>query len=279
MIAKTAQDTSLKELAQAAVTLVRDPDADKWRKLTDLLQEAGCHAEALDLARVGLMRFPQEAPLALTAARLLVEAKDPAGAVDALELCLKQDPPDPEALWLSADLHHRLGHPAQARTCLERLLDVQPEHEAARDLLATLKVKTPTPGSGQTAKRSITTPTLAEIYVKQGYLSKAIQVYQEILLDDPENVLAKERLSELQAATVPPVVDTSLQAKSQQVVADISPAIPAENLKDAGISVSTEPASLAAKAPAVETPSMEQRLLGVFDNWLTAISKRRAHVR
>lgn len=47
--------------------------------------------------------------------------------------------------------------------------------------------------SGKTTRSSIQTDTLAEIYVKQGKLEKALSIYDKILIEDPENGAALEK--------------------------------------------------------------------------------------
>ncbi|KAB0666475.1 tetratricopeptide repeat protein [Oryzomonas japonica] len=46
----------------------------------------------------------------------------------------------------------------------------------------------------------LSTTTLAELYVQQGFVSKALAIYQTILADDPANRVALARVAELSAA-------------------------------------------------------------------------------
>ena len=46
----------------------------------------------------------------------------------------------------------------------------------------------------------LSTTTLAELYVQQGFVSKAIEIYRSILADDPGNSVALARVAELSAA-------------------------------------------------------------------------------
>ena len=47
-------------------------------------------------------------------------------------------------------------------------------------------------------KKSIQTDTLAEIYLKQGHLEKALSIYQEILGRDPGNTHVREKFEEVE---------------------------------------------------------------------------------
>jgi tetratricopeptide (TPR) repeat protein len=49
----------------------------------------------------------------------------------------------------------------------------------------------------QEAKAAIQTDTLAEIYIKQGRMDRALSVYQEILSREPENAAVKEKYESL----------------------------------------------------------------------------------
>ena len=53
-------------------------------------------------------------------------------------------------------------------------------------------------GTEKTAPAAIRTDTLAEIYIKQGKLDRALSVYQEILTREPENTAVREKYEGLQ---------------------------------------------------------------------------------
>jgi predicted Zn-dependent protease len=61
---------------------------------------------------------------------------------------------------------------------------------------APVEIKT-APEEDPSAKAAIQTDTLAEIYVKQGHLDRALSVYQDILARDPQNAAALEKLESL----------------------------------------------------------------------------------
>ena len=76
----------------------------------------------------------------------------------------------------------------------------------------------------------LTTPTLAELYVTQGFPEKAIEIYSRIVAADPQNLEAVKRLAELQQPT--PVADA---AQAAVIAADLSSApvnLPVEGAAD-----------------------------------------------
>jgi predicted Zn-dependent protease len=63
------------------------------------------------------------------------------------------------------------------------------------------EIKTP-PEEDPSAKVAIQTDTLAEIYIKQGHLDRALSVYQDILARDPQNAAAREKFESLKERMV-----------------------------------------------------------------------------
>jgi tetratricopeptide (TPR) repeat protein len=57
--------------------------------------------------------------------------------------------------------------------------------------------KKPVEEEEKAAKPSIPTDTLAEIYLKQGHLDRALLVYQDILARDPQNATVREKYESL----------------------------------------------------------------------------------
>ena len=48
---------------------------------------------------------------------------------------------------------------------------------------------------------AVPTPSLAELYVSQGHLDKAIEVYRQLLEEEPDNERYREKISELEGQT------------------------------------------------------------------------------
>ncbi|WP_305042481.1 tetratricopeptide repeat protein [Geoalkalibacter sp.] len=268
MTIPVVEDQPVKELARAVVDLGQDPSPSAWRGLVQALRRADCAAEAQQFGRIGIRRFPDSADLHLEQARLLVESQDFSGALESLNQVLHLAPENVEALWLAADAHHRLGRAGEARDALTRLLRLHPGHQAARDLLSQLEPATPTARGALEVggKRTISTPTLAEIFVKQGYLSKAIQIYEDLLARDPGNERLRGRLRQLQEDIAAP---RTVDLEPQGLPEPLAPPL---------VQVVTEKLEPATPDPTTAVVAPENRLLGTLENWLEAISRRRQHV-
>ena len=58
--------------------------------------------------------------------------------------------------------------------------------------------------------------TIGELYLKQGHLPEAASTFREVLEREPENLLAREGLEEIELQQVPPVVeDDSKERKAR----------------------------------------------------------------
>jgi pentatricopeptide repeat protein len=96
---------------------------------------------------------------------------------------------------------------------------------------------------------ALQTNTLAELYVKQGLVDRAVEVYRGMLKVDPANERARRRLEELQAAPAPEgaaaAAATVVARPSSQ--ARVLPAMPAP--------AAPAPAASAPAAPATPAPA------------------------
>ena len=85
------------------------------------------------------------------------------------------------------------------------------------------------PGPGRdddhdTSDDALQTNTLAELYLRQGLVDRAMEVYRGMLRDDPENRKAARRLSELaQGAVVQPAARGGGSAPSPRPAAAAAP--------------------------------------------------------
>ena len=71
----------------------------------------------------------------------------------------------------------------------------------------------------------LSSSTLAELYLRQGFTEKAIEVYQQLLQREPGNQQARTRLGELSARLAPPAPASPLPASSSPG-SPLAPAVP-----------------------------------------------------
>lgn len=149
--------------------------------------------------------------------QLYVEAGELGLARPALERVLEQNSEDTESELLLASISSTAGEPGRDEEILEDLeviedlteLVEEPEEEEP-ELSGFAGEEESAAGQGgaalsgeaqrQAARDPLTTATLAELYVSQGFLEKAIGIYLDLLGSDPGNPPYRLRLAELKSA-------------------------------------------------------------------------------
>jgi tetratricopeptide (TPR) repeat protein len=174
-----------------------------------------CHAKGLnDEALAALQRIvvaiPEDIPSQKLLGRLLVEAGDQDSALQVFRIALEFAPEDVECrLQLES-----LERSAEAAECASISEDGDEENgydeydENDEEIIEDLEIleefdeefSETEPLVPDTAHDPLLTATLAELYVKQGYINKALEIYRAILNDNPMDQAIKERVAELEAA-------------------------------------------------------------------------------
>ena len=173
-----------------------------------------------DLGRSDEARFEMETVLAqapdnLLARRVVAEITldkgDLAGALERYHALLAFSPKDEDAARKITEIEARLSKGEQAR-------EPDAPREAAQEP-QTPPAHTLTPAQPPDA-RMLATPTLAEIFLQQGLVDKAVQVYREILDGDPQNAEARARIAELESASRPaPATDPVQLSRRRRIEA------------------------------------------------------------
>ena len=255
--------------------VVKDPSSTAFVPLAEAYRQVGLLDDALEVARLGTQRLPHFSPGFSTVGRILGQMGRIDEAMSAYATALGMDRESQAALVGLARLHLIRGERDEARTILQQAAGFHPDDEKIADMLIALDLPRPWQQITQASLsreavpqeepppvepgEPILTATLAEIYVKQGLLDKAVKVYKDILRQNPGNSAARERLLQLHEqavgkAEVPPVTGAvQTRAPVVEQVVDVAEGVPVAAVKD-------------------------QSPLGVFQRWLTAIKQGRANV-
>lgn len=272
--------------------VTKDPSSTAFVPLAEAYRQIGLLDDALEAARLGTEMLPHFSPGFSTMGRILGQMGRLDESMSAYARALSIDRQSQAALVGLSRLHLVRGERDQARKILLQAQEFHPGDDKISDMLNALDLPRPWEAikqasqaheqepvqetEAEAAAEPIATATLAEIYVKQGLLDKAVEVYEGIITQNPENESARERIRQLQeelgndAASVSegvPVVEEPLPETVEAATEKISAIAETESAHD---SVEEE------SAPQGE--AKDQSPLGVLQRWLSVIKNGRANV-
>ncbi len=263
--------------------VAKDPSSTAFVPLAEAYRQIGLLDDALEAARLGTKMLPHFSPGFSTMGRILGQMGRIEEAMSAYARALSIDRQSQSALVGLARLHLIRGERDLARTILRQAQEFHPDDDKIADMLVALDLprpwkdikqasrgkEEPPPAMDEPAEpdEPIPTLTLADVYVKQGLLDKAIKVYQDILRERPDNDKARERLHALQQSTCVSEAEAPAVEQTEDAVA-MEPAAMAED-------------ALQSAADSVPIPGaiQDQSALDVLQRWLTAIKQGKANVQ
>lgn len=267
----------------------KDPSSTAFVPLAEAYRQIGLLDDALEAARLGTKMLPHFSPGFSTMGRILGQMGRIDEAMSAYAKALSIDRQSQAALVGLARLHLIRAERDMARKILKQAEEFHPEDEKISDMLIALDLPRPWAEIKQASQRQepvprvdtepdtpgepIPTATLAEIYVKQGLFDKAIKIYQDILVQAPDNDSARDRVLSLQS---------QLSGKTEKLTdeqsTDIQPVAAQVSLSDEEANVVPIAAATPAKAQETRTELIDQSPLTVLKSWLHAIKLGRTNV-
>jgi len=242
--------------------LSRDPHSTAFVPLADAYRQLGLMDDAIEVAQNGVAALPKFSPGFITLGRLHAQRGDLSAAEEAFSQAIAIEPESLPALKGLARVCGMQGDRRRARQLLEKARELQPDDATVLKMLAALgpapEGKTEfgsTPAKiadSEERDAPIATATIAEIYVKQGLLGKALKVYRDLLKTDPGNSGLAGRYREL------------------------------ERLVSGEVAPSADPGGAPAgkeDRPVVSAARAEDQVLATLNSWLDAIRDRREDVR
>lgn len=264
--------------------VTKDPRSTAFVPLAEAYRQVGLLDDALEAARLGTSMLPHFSPGFAAMGRILGQMGRIDEAMSAYAKALSIDRQSQAALVGLARLHLIRAERDQARKILRQAAEFHPEDHTVQNMLTALDLPRPwaelkqapevqdavadTSGaSEETTAEPIPTATLAEIYVKQGLMDKAITVYQQILQQNPDNSAAEQRLTELRYEANAPAEP------------DLAP-VPEEPQPEPVPETASTPAPGAATVtqPDEEKATERRPVLKILENWLAVIRQGRADV-
>ena len=217
MLREELKEKKEKEVGAQEIALAAGLKSSVFVQLAEAYRSQGRYEEAIATCQKGLEKMPDSLRGRLLLGRCYLEKNMISQAKEELEkvareieecfsvykllslVYLHEQNPEKalESLKKSLSLPLPEGRPRKPATPPERGL-LHPEHssslatprfdvqETPREMERPVEAEKPAPAGFRT-------DTLAEIYVKQGKLDRALSVYQEILVRDPENTAVREK--------------------------------------------------------------------------------------
>jgi len=276
---RNATDSPLVKIASYTEILAKDPRSTVFVPLAETYRQIGMLAEGLEVAMKGVRALPGFSPGFTVLGRIQAQKGDLGGAALSLEKALAIDPANVVALKSLARIRQQQGDIQRALNLLHRVESVKPDDESIQKLKSKL-IQTLTekkklsdagslpgeeePAGGRGKTDPLSTLTIAELYIRQGFPQRALKVYRDLLRIDPKNQDVRSRLIALKAKMDGGEEPSESPGKSPAGKV-------AEQPKEAPVTAGEGTAE--AVAPVTSRSPLE-----IFNRWLDVIQNRRMHV-
>jgi tetratricopeptide (TPR) repeat protein len=206
-----AKEPITSEIIELKKKLEENPDSLVFAPLADAYRKHGELEEAFNICKKGLEKHPNYTSARVVLGRIYQEQQKIQQAASEFKKVLETDPENLMAHSLLGAIYVAQGDCQSAIEEYQKILTLNPDDEDTqealkqaiekaagdqksdnkpkKELLATEK-KTP-------QKESTASLTIAELYLKQGHFDKAIEVFQELLANDPQNLMLRQKLVEV----------------------------------------------------------------------------------
>lgn len=180
--------------------------------MADAYRKQGNLQEALSVCKKGLEKHPSNTSARVVLGRIFKEQGKVEDAASEFRKVLEVDP---ENLMAHSSLGSIFMDKNDYQAAIEeyqKILTLNPDDEETQSSLKQAieraagdhksektRKKEPAAGAEKRSppKETTATLTIAELYLKQGHFDKTIEVYQELLADDPQNLMLRQKLAEV----------------------------------------------------------------------------------
>ena len=291
MTEQNKQGLLLGKIAAYTEILVKDPSSTIFISLAETYRKMGMFDDSRQIISRGLDLHSDVSPAYIVLARTLCQLEDFDGSVVAFERALELDQESLAALVGYARVRILLGDEVVARQLLLRARDISPADPVINKLLLTLpeeevilaeQSEDPATQSDDVAEHSpaIVSVTLAELYLVQGLTEKALDLFQKLSVQNPDDITLRRRIKELEIQ-----LHEEKQHETQESTASLLnpqediPVVSAETLEDAEIAVQHPHESEAETVVSVLSNTLpNEPILDTLNRWLSNIQKRRGNV-
>jgi tetratricopeptide (TPR) repeat protein len=206
-----AKDPTASEINELKKKLEENPDSLVFAPLADAYRKQSSLDEALNICRKGLEKHPNYTSARVVLGRIYQEQEKIEQAVAEFKKVLETDPENLMAHSLLGEIYVSRGDHQAAIEEYQKILTLNPDDEETQDALKQAiekaageqkQNKLPKKEMVNSEKRSppkesTASLTIAELYLKQGHFDKAIEVFQELFANDPQNLMLRQKLAEV----------------------------------------------------------------------------------
>jgi tetratricopeptide (TPR) repeat protein len=217
-----SQKEKEKEVGAQEITLAAGLKSSVFVQLAEAYRSQGRYEEAIATCQKGLEKMPDSLRGRLLLGKCYLEKTMTAQAREELEKVAQEIEECFSVYELLSLVYLHEKKPGKALEALKKSLSLPPAEGGPRKpvspretVLPQREAKSPPAasrffhlrspreteipaGTEKTAPAAIRTDTLAEIYIKQGKLDRALAIYREILTREPENIAVREKYEGLQ---------------------------------------------------------------------------------
>ncbi len=282
------QSLLLGKIAAYTEILVKDPNSTIFVSLAETYRKMGMFEDARQIIVKGLDLHPDVSPAYIVLARILCQLGDLSGSVATFEQALELDPENLSALVGYARVQILLGEEMAARKILLKARSLSSADPIINKLLLSLPQENEIDEESTAAQSGqiddieensppLVSSTLAELYLVQGLTSKALDIFQRLSVQNPDDLFFRRKIKELEAQLdeeKQPGAEIPDDIKSDQKD-DVS-----QNVVEVMETPLQQPTELKTELTG-SVPShglKEEQILSTLNFWLSNIQQRRRNV-
>lgn len=315
MTEKTTQNSLLGKIAAYTEILAKDPSSTIFVSLSEAYRKMGMLDDARKVIEKGLQVHTDFGPAHIVRARILCQQGEYQDSENSFKKALEFDPTSLAALVGFARLYILLGQEESARPLLLDARELSPADPVINKLLLSLpeppveqmseiaddekslelvtdeavEESKPLDIEEEPEKESPDTPplassTLADLYLRQGLTEQALDMYRQLLVDNPDNLELRRKIRDVEELSDQPKPsefpkdeedDADSIVITDETISQVLPSSDGDVALEEEIDCETETVVTEAK---VAEESEDDRVLATLNLWLDSIKKRREDV-
>ncbi len=317
MTEQNQQSSLLGKIAAYTEILAKDPKSTIYVSLGETYRKMGMLDDARQVIEKGLVSSPDFSPAHIVLGRILCQLGNYTASETSFQSALKYDPESLAALVGYARLNILIGNEGKARQILLTARELSPADPVINKLLLSLpepeqKEDTDEPivqeeesmlsevasevkaRAGEALAAApvkekefppLISTTLAELYLKQGLTEQALEVYRQLSVAEPDNLLFRRKIRDIEGD-----ISGASVGSREEMAGEYHPAAAAaeiadseETLDEVGLADSTVLELDTAGKDGTEAKengwsSVDRKAVTILNRWLDSIQKRREDV-